>query len=66
LQQFGIISKMGGLLYFLAKIWKNADFLPKSGRDSLMELTFRNFGLNKQSELSITMLDISFKNIDFP
>ena len=51
---------------FFQKIWKNADFSTKSERDYLlMDLTFRDFGVNKQSDLSIAKLDISSNNIDF-
>ena len=53
-------------LYFFIKIWKNADFLTKFGRDFLMDLTFRDFGVNEQNDLSIAAkLDISSNNIDF-
>jgi len=51
--------------YFFTKIWENADFLTKSGKDYLRDLTFRDFGVNEQNDLSIAKLDISSNNIDF-
>ncbi len=52
--------------YFFTKIWRNTDFLTKSGKDYLlMDLTFRDFGVNEQNDLSIAKLDISSNNTDF-
>jgi len=48
-----------------SEIWENADFLTYSGRNKLMDLAFRDSGINKQSDLSIATLDNSFENIDF-
>jgi len=64
---------MSGFSYFgvfyvfsrKSETWKNADFLTRSGGNELMDLTFRDFGINKQSDLSIATLNISFQNIDF-
>jgi len=51
---------------FFTKIWENADFLTKSGKDYLRDLTFRDFGVNEQNDFSIAKLDIiSSNNIDF-
>ena len=51
--------------YFFTKIWESADFSTKSGKDFLMNLAFRDFGVNEQSDLSIAKLDFSSNNFVF-